>query len=44
MENGILHPYYSKFDFDIWIKDDLLHFTRIEFRKSVNVLSAFQNF
>ena len=41
----ILHPYYSKFDFDIWIKDDLLHLLpRIEFRKSVNVLSAFQKF
>lgn len=41
----ILHPYYSKFDFDIWMKDDLLHLLpRIEFRENVDVYFAFQRF
>ena len=41
----ILHPYYSKFDFDIWMKDDLLHLLpRIEFRENVDVYFAFKKF
>lgn len=43
----ILHPYFERFDFDIWMKDDLLHLLpRIEFKNSTNssVKSSFKLF
>lgn len=41
----ILHSYYSNFNFDIWMKDDLLHLLpRIEFRKKVSVSFALNIF
>ena len=41
----ILHPYFLKFDFDVWMKDDLLHLLpRLEFKKNVDVYSALTMF
>lgn len=40
-----LHPYFSKFDFDVWMKDDLLHLLpRLEFKPSVDRSHAFNLF
>jgi len=37
----ILHPYFLKFDFEVWMKDDLLHLLpRLEFKKNVDIHSA----
>lgn len=42
----LLHPYYCKnYNFDIWLKDDMLHLLpRIKFKKGVDVKCAFQEF
>lgn len=41
----LLHPYHVKFNFDLWMKDDLLHLLpRIEFRNKVDVSDVFQMF
>ena len=41
----ILHPYFLKFDFDVWMKDDLLHLLpRLEFKHGVNISDAFGAF
>lgn len=41
----ILHPYFLKFDFDVWMKDDLLHLLpRLEFKKNVDVCFALTMF
>lgn len=42
----LLHPYYSeKFDFEIWMKDDMLHLLpRLQFRKNVKVKELFQKY
>ena len=41
----ILHPYYYRFDFDILLKDDMLHMIqRIIFKKHVEVEKAFREY
>ncbi|MEX0917675.1 MAG: hypothetical protein WDZ93_00810 [Candidatus Paceibacterota bacterium] len=42
----VLHPYYeSRFDFDIWMKDDMLHLLpRIEFQDGVEVIAVFRKY
>jgi len=45
MKQVILHPYYDKFDFDIWLKDDMLHLLpRILFKNGVDVATALQEY
>lgn len=45
MKMVILHPYYKRFDFDIWMKDDMLHLLpRIAFRRTVDVEGVFREF
>jgi len=40
-----LHPYFSKFDYDVWMKDDLLHLLpRLEFKPGVDTSDAFNLF
>lgn len=39
----ILHPYYARFDFDIWLKDDMLHLLpHIVFKREVSPKVAFR--
>ena len=41
----ILHPYYYHFDFDVFLKDDMLHMLqRIIFKKRVNLEDAFREY
>ncbi len=41
----ILHPYYYRYDFDVFLKDDMLHMLqRIEFKKKVNLEKAFHEY
>jgi len=41
----LLHPYYYRFDFNIFLKDDMLHMLqRIMFKASVQIEGAFQEY
>lgn len=41
----LLHPYYERFEFDIWMKDDMLHLLpRLNFQDGVDVENAFSIF
>lgn len=41
----ILHPYYYRFDFDVFLKDDMLHMLqRIKFKKKVILEEAFREY
>ena len=41
----ILHPYYYRYDFDVFLKDDMLHMLqRIKFKKKVNLEEAFREY
>lgn len=41
----ILHPYYERYNFDIWMKDDMLHLLpRIDFKKNVDVRVCLEKF
>ncbi|MCB9811689.1 hypothetical protein H6783_02150 [Candidatus Nomurabacteria bacterium] len=41
----LLHPYYHRYQFDIWMKDDMLHFLpRILFREGIGIEKAFLQF
>jgi len=41
----LLHPYYERYDFDVWLKDDMLHLLpRIDFRKGVDVDTVLRKF
>ena len=41
----ILHPYYKRFSFDVWIKDDMLHLLpHIVFRDGIDVQAAFREY
>jgi len=41
----ILHPYYRRFDFDVWLKDDMLHLIpRIIFKDSVDAEDALREY
>jgi len=38
----ILHDFYKRFEFDVWLKDDMLHLLpRIQFRDKVDIYEAF---
>lgn len=40
-----LHPYFLKFDFDVWMKDDLLHLLpRLELKHGVDTYDVFNEF
>ena len=40
-----LHPYFLKFDFDVWMKDDLLHLLpRLELKPGVDTSDVFNSF
>jgi len=41
----ILHPYYYRFDFDVFLKDDMLHMLqRIMFKMNVEIEKAFREY
>ena len=41
----ILHPYYYRYDFDVFLKDDMLHMLqRVMFKKKVNLEEAFREY
>lgn len=41
----ILHPFYERYDFDLWMKDDMLHLLpRIAFKEGVDVKQVLQEF
>jgi len=41
----ILHPYYKRFDFDVLLKDDMLHMIqRIIFKRDVKIEEAFREY
>lgn len=41
----ILHPYYYRFNFDVYLKDDMLHMLpRIIFKEKTNIESALKKF
>jgi hypothetical protein len=41
----ILHPYYSRFDFDVLVKDDMLHLLlRVLFKTDTNIGSAYEEY
>ena len=41
----ILHPYYYRFDFDVFLKDDMLHMLqRIIFKRKVKIEDAFREY
>ena len=38
----ILHDFYKRFEFDVWLKDDMLHLLpRIQFRDKVDIYEGF---
>ena len=41
----MLHPYYYRFDFDVFLKDDMLHMIqRIMFKKNVQIEKVFREY
>ena len=45
MKMIVLHPYYYRYDFDVFLKDDMLHMLqRIMFKKKVNLEEAFREY
>lgn len=41
----LLHPYYERYAFDVWMKDDMLHLLpRIEFKHGVDVARVLKTF